>query len=94
MIQTWYVTFEVQKRGTLPKRRSPRETKMFETEAQAKDFARVKVDDGLVVYAGTINPFLPRRLISSGGIAHWLAQETGREIGVAGILGDAEESEK
>lgn len=79
MIHTWYVTYEVQKRGALLKRRSPRETKMFETEAQAKDFARVQFDKGLIVYAGTVNPSLPRRLITSGGIPHWLAQENSRK---------------
>ena len=55
MPYTWYVTFEVQKRGVLPRRRSPRATRNFETETEAKDFARAKFNEGLIVYAGTIN---------------------------------------
>ena len=73
MPPVWYVTFEVQKRGGLPKRRSPRETKSFETEAEAKNFARARLDEGLVVFAGTLNPHLPRQLISSDSIAAWVA---------------------
>jgi hypothetical protein len=80
MSSTWYVTFEVHKRGALPRRRSPRETKTFETEAEAKSFAQAKFDEGLVIYAGTINPALPRRLIASGGIMQWLENEKDREF--------------
>ena len=72
MSHTWYVTFEVQKRGVLPKRRSARLTKTFETEMEAKHFASTKLDEGLTVFAGTINPYLPRQVIPSGSIAHWL----------------------
>ena len=57
----WYVTFEVRKRGILPKQRSPREARTFVTEAEAKAFARSKLDEGLTVYAGTINPHTPKR---------------------------------
>ncbi|QDW36505.1 hypothetical protein FFI89_004725 [Bradyrhizobium sp. KBS0727] len=75
MADTWYVTFEVHKRGALPRRRSPRQTKTFDTEVQAKSFARAKLDEGLVVYAGTINPSRPRRLIPSVGISNWIEEE-------------------
>jgi hypothetical protein len=75
MSPTWYVTFELNKRGVLPKRRSPRETRMFDTEEQAKDFARAKLGEGLVVFAGTINPHLPRQLILSQSVADWVAGE-------------------
>jgi hypothetical protein len=72
---TWYVTFEIRKRGLLSKKeRSPRETRTFATEAEAKMFARVKLDNGLVVFAGTINPHLPKRLILSNSIANWLEE--------------------
>ena len=56
MKHTWYVTFEVPTDGTLSRRRHPRLTKTFETEAAAKDFARTKFNDGLIVTAGTIIP--------------------------------------
>jgi hypothetical protein len=71
----WYVTAEVRKSGMLLKQRSPRETKTFATEAEAKIFARSKLDDGLAVFAGTINPFSPKRLILSSQILAWLAEE-------------------
>ena len=31
--------------------------------------------DGLVVFAGTINPHLPRQLIPSQNIADWLVEQ-------------------
>jgi len=72
---TWYVTFEVQKRGLLPKRRSPRETRTFATEAEAKQFARARLDEGLSVFAGTLNPYSPKRVIPSQRVPGWLAEE-------------------
>ena len=71
----WYVTFEVRKRGILPKQRSPRETNTFATEADAKAFARSKLEEGLTVFAGTINPYVPKRLIPSAEILAWLTDE-------------------
>lgn len=71
----WYVTFEIRKRGTLPKQRSPRETRTFVTEADAKIFARARLEEGLTAYAGTINPHLPRRLIPSCDMLAWLSAE-------------------
>lgn len=75
MTPTWYVTFEIRQRGLLLRQRSPRETKSFATEHEAKLFARARLDEGLAVYAGTINPHLPKRLITSSGIHAWLAEE-------------------
>jgi hypothetical protein len=49
----------------------------FETEAEAKSFARTKLNEGLSVHAGTINPHLPRRIIPSKGIPSWI--EVGQE---------------
>jgi hypothetical protein len=72
MPNTWYVTFVVPKSGTLVRRRSLRSTRTFATEAEAKDFARVKFGEGLVVTAGTIIPHLPRQAIPSTGIPAWL----------------------
>jgi hypothetical protein len=72
---TWYVTFESRRRGLFPKPRSPRETKTFATEAEAKIFARAKLDEGLVVFAGTINPHSPKQIISSKHVLRWLADD-------------------
>ena len=71
----WFVTVELRKSGVLPRQRSPRETKTFATEAEAKIFARSKLDDGLAVFAGTINPYFPKRLILSSQILAWLNEE-------------------
>jgi hypothetical protein len=64
----------------LPKRRSPRETRTFESEADARTFAREKFNEGLIVFAGTLNPFLPRRLIPSSEIPSWIEQGQGDEV--------------
>ena len=72
MNHIWFVTFEVPRRGTLIERRSPRATCTFATEAEAKEFARVKFEEGLIVTAGTIIPHLPRQAIPSSGIAAWI----------------------
>jgi hypothetical protein len=83
----WYVTFEVRKRGILPRQRSPRETRTFVTEAEAKAFARSKLEEGLTVYAGTINPHTPKRLVPSSQIYVWLADE---HAGNDSIQGDGQ----
>jgi len=71
----WFVTVELRKSGVLPRQRSPRETKTFATDAEAKIFARSKLDDGLAVFAGTINPYFPKRLVLSSQILAWLNEE-------------------
>jgi hypothetical protein len=80
MKHTWYVTFEVPKEGRLVRRRRSRSTSTFETETEAKNFARMKFGDGLIVTAGTIVPHLPRRAIASVSILSWLEQGNEQEI--------------
>jgi hypothetical protein len=81
MPHTWYVTFELQKRGVLSRRRrSPRATRTFATEVEAKSFARGKFDEGLVVFAGTINPQFPKQLIPSGRIPDWLEATSAEDV--------------
>jgi len=75
MPATWYVTVELHKSGVLPKPRHPRQTTTFETKAGAMDFARARLSEGLIVFAGTINPFVPREHIPSARIAAWLDGE-------------------
>ena len=74
MSPTWYVTVEVRP-GALPRPRSPRLTSTFETEAEAKNFARTKLREGRILFAGTINPFTPRRTVPSHDLAAWAADE-------------------
>jgi hypothetical protein len=45
---------------------------MFETETEAKAFARTKLDDGLIVYAGTVAPSPSRRLVPSTCVLAWV----------------------
>jgi len=71
----WFVSVEVRRSGILPRRRSPREIKTFAAEADAKIFARGKIDEGLSVFAGTINPYSPKRLVLSSQILAWLNDE-------------------
>ena len=74
---TWFVTFEIRDRGLLHKKeRSPRETRTFATEAEAKTFAQAKLEEELVVFAGTINPHSPKRLILARDIADWLVEQS------------------
>ena len=73
---TWYVTYEIRKRGLLlRKERSPRDTRTFLTETEAKTFARAKLEEGLVLFAGTLNPHSPKRVVLSRNIADWLAEQ-------------------
>ncbi|WP_424630577.1 hypothetical protein [Bradyrhizobium sp. SYSU BS000235] len=60
----------------MPKARHPRLTRTFATETEAKHFAREKFDQGLVVTAGTLNPFSPKQIIPPSNISTWL--ETGQ----------------
>jgi hypothetical protein len=76
MPNTWYVTFETPKHGPLSrKRRNPRTTKTFESEAEAKKFVREQLEKGLSVVAGTINPQFPKQIIPSSKISDWLESD-------------------
>jgi hypothetical protein len=68
---TWYVVFAVPKTA---KRRGRRVTETFENESQAREFARQKTSEGLLVNAGTINPHLPKRAIASSDIQQWIEE--------------------
>jgi hypothetical protein len=68
---TWYVVFAVPKTA---KRRGRRVTETFENESQAKEFARKKTAEGLLVNAGTINPHVPKRAIASTDIQQWIEE--------------------
>ena len=74
MPHTWYVTFVERKRGSRKKPRNPRVTRTFETEDEAKAYARARLDEGQSMYAGTINPHAPKQLITASNIASWLGE--------------------
>ena len=67
----WYVSFEPKDRCR-GKRTHTREGESFQTEREAKAFAGTKLAEGLNVSAGTLNPHLPKRTISSAQLLDWL----------------------
>jgi hypothetical protein len=70
---TWYVSFEPIKLPT-GKRAFSRATETFRSELEAKDFARQKLAQTQNVSAGTLNPYLPKRVISAAQIELWLEE--------------------
>jgi hypothetical protein len=73
---TWYVSFE-QKRIRPAKLAFSRTTETFRSELDAKKFAKQKLTETENVSAGTLNPHLPKRVISSAQMIQWLEEPTG-----------------
>jgi hypothetical protein len=70
---TWYVSFE--QRKVRPLRRAfLRTTVTFRSEVEAKGFAKQKFAEADNVTAGTLNPYVPKRVISPAQIARWLEE--------------------
>jgi hypothetical protein len=69
LAKKWYVSFV--REG----RKEERTTETFETEDQAKAFARKVLAMGLAPTAGTLNPHLPKRTISSRDAKTWVQSE-------------------
>jgi hypothetical protein len=63
----WYVSFE-----TYRTRRHFRNSSAFESESEAKQFAREALAAGNAVYAGTINPHTPKRFVSPENMRDWV----------------------
>jgi hypothetical protein len=70
---TWYVSFEPKDR---PRGRY-RMTETFRNEHDAKEFAKTRLTDSSNVTAGTLNPLMPKRTISSKQVLDWLDEGTG-----------------
>jgi hypothetical protein len=73
---TWYVSFETCD-GKQPWGRRPytRRTSTFQCESAAKEFANARLKDSRNVAAGTLNSYLPKRVICSEQIAQWIEEE-------------------
>jgi hypothetical protein len=69
---SWFVSVELPKQKG--KRRFARWSDTFQSEAEAKVFARQKLEQGFLVTAGTVNPAVPRRVIPSEEIHCWLEE--------------------
>ena len=72
-IHTWYVSFEIP-RPPIGEKKRPylRISRSFESEIEAKAFAKEKLQQSPDVNAGTLNPVLPKRVINSAQICGWL----------------------
>jgi hypothetical protein len=74
----WYVSVErpSQWRPATSRAPSPRQTKSFPTEIEAKQFAKAMLSEGLKVTAGTLSPHQPRRRqIAASEINRWIEED-------------------
>jgi hypothetical protein len=76
---TWYVSCESRER--VGKRTQSRVTETFRNEQDAKAFARARLADNRNINAGTLNPQLPKRSISSKQLRDWLNEPEGGRHG-------------
>jgi hypothetical protein len=68
---SWYVSF----RSPPGRKRSfARATETFANEREAKQFARAKLLDTLIINAGTLNPHLPKRAIAPVHVPEWVEE--------------------
>ena len=68
----WYVSFEMPRAPIGKKQAYSRKTRTFQSEIEAKNFAKEKLQNSTNVNAGTLNPFWPKRVITSAQIYEWL----------------------
>jgi len=74
----WFVSAETpkQQRAVSPRASHSRETKSFQTESEAKQFAKAKLAEGMRVTAGTLIPHQPvRRIILAPEINQWIDED-------------------
>jgi hypothetical protein len=68
---TWYVSLQF--RQQVGERSSiRRSTETFPDEREAKAFAKTKLSDDVDLNAGTLNPYLPKRTVTSQQLPDWL----------------------
>ena len=71
----WYVSY---RSNITPQRdneepRCVRATRKFKAEAEAKQFAHEIIKNGWSAIAGTLNPYKPKKTVSSTEILDWIA---------------------
>jgi len=70
----WYISYRSNVTPKSPDTiRVVRATRLFQTEAEAKQFAQEIIAQGWLAIAGTINPYTPKKAISSRKILDWIA---------------------
>jgi hypothetical protein len=52
-----------------------RRSRTFASEADAKRFAATRIEQGVELSAGTLNPVVPKRVIGPSQIEAWLSEE-------------------
>jgi hypothetical protein len=77
----WYVSWVSPSDWQPGSSRSPRsrKTKAFQNEREAKQFAKSMLSEGFEVTAGTLNPHLPKCLITASGIDQWVDEKERRD---------------
>jgi hypothetical protein len=71
--KTWFVSYRLQPRPV--RAGHARTSKTFESESEAKAFARELPSAVSDVTAGTINPHVPKKFYGSADIFKWLADD-------------------
>jgi len=73
--EIWYVSY---RSNINPKQdgeqRKSRAARRFKTEAEARSFAREIIAKGWSAIAGTINPYKPKKTVSSREILAWIQE--------------------
>jgi hypothetical protein len=69
----WFVSYRRASRAV--RSGHARTTDIFESEAEAKSFARTLPAQGTDPNAGTINPHRPKQFFGSASISDWLAED-------------------
>jgi hypothetical protein len=71
--KTWFVSYRLEPRPI--RAGHARTSKTFESESEAKAFARELPPAVRDVTAGTLNPHVPKKLYGSAQIFKWLADD-------------------
>ena len=71
----WYVSYRsnIRPRRQDEEHRCVRATRKFKTEADARQFAQEIIAGGWSAIAGTLNPYTPKKTVSSTRILDWIA---------------------
>jgi hypothetical protein len=72
-LNTWFVSYRLQPRPV--RAGHARTSKTFESEAEAKAFARGLPLAVCDITAGTINPHLPKKFYGSASILDWITDD-------------------
>jgi hypothetical protein len=73
----WYVSYRsnITPKRENGKRRCVRATRKFKAEAEARQFAHEIIKNGWSAIAGTLNPYTPKKTVSSTRILDWITGE-------------------